>query len=206
MNEATLVIGDKNLSSWSLRAWLALRHAGISFREEIIRLDRPETRDRIRAFSPSGRVPVLVLGDHRIWESLAICEWAGERVPSLWPSDPVVRATARSVSAEMHAGFTAMRGEMPMNIKARTPKKPSDEARADIDRILSIWRECRTRFASQGEYLFGQFSIADCMFAPVITRFHTYGIPLDDVSGHYAAAILAHPGMVAWYAAAEHEV
>ena len=199
MVERILVLGDKRFSSWSLRPWLALRHAGISFREEVIRLNRPDTKEKIRAVSPGGTVPVLIEGDLRIWDSLAICEWAAERVPSLWPSEPNERAVARSVVAEMHSGFGAMRREMSMDLQLHTKKTDlSPEARANVDRVHQIWHSCRTRHAKAGEFLFGAFSIADCFFAPVITRFDSYGIELDDVCAHYAAAVLAHPAMLAW--------
>lgn len=206
MDERTLCIGDKRYSSWSLRAWLALRHGGIAFREELVRLHRPDTQEKLRAISPSARVPVLIEGDLRIWDSLAICEWAAERVPSLWPSDPGERALARSVSAEMHSGFAAMRRELSMDLKRKTKKTDlSPEARADVERVHQIWRQCRARHAKHGEFLFGAFSIADCFYAPVTTRFDSYGIELDDVCARYAASVLAHPGMLAWSQAAARE-
>lgn len=199
MVERILVIGDKRYSSWSLRPWLALRHAGIGFREELIRLRKPDTQDRIRAVSPSATVPVLIEGDLRIWDSLAICEWAAERVPSLWPSDANERAVARSVVAEMHSGFAAMRREMSMDLQLRTKKTDlSPEASANVERVQQIWRTCRARHAKAGEFLFGAFTLADCFYAPVITRFDSYGVELDDVCARYAAAVLAHPAMLAW--------
>lgn len=199
MVERILVIGDKRYSSWSLRPWLALRHAGIGFREELIRLWKPDTKDKIRAVSPSGRVPVLIEGDLRIWDSLAICEWAAERVPSLWPSEASERAVARSVVAEMHSGFSALRREMSMDLQLRTKKTDlSPEAITDIERMHQIWRTCRARHAKAGEFLFGAFTIADCFYAPAITRFDSYGVELDDVCARYAAAVLAHPAMLAW--------
>lgn len=205
MIERTLVIGNKNYSSWSLRPWLALRHGGISFEEVIVPLYRPDSKERIAAFSPSGKVPVLVESDTRIWDSLAICEWAAERVPTLWPSDPQARAVARSVSAEMHSGFLAMRRELSMNIKLRTQKALDPDVRADVDRVIALWHDCRARYGSGGEFLFGTFSIADCMYAPVVTRFYSYGVELDGFAAHYSAAVLAHPAMLAWYEAAERE-
>jgi len=206
MVERTLCIGDKRYSSWSLRPWLALRHAGIAFREEVIRLNRPDTQEKLRALSPSGRVPVLIEGDLRIWDSLAICEWAAERAPSLWPSDPAERAVARSVTAEMHSSFPAMRREMSMDLKLRTKKSDlSPEARADVERVHQIWHQCRARHAKHGEFLFGAFSVADCFYAPAIMRFDSYGIELDDVCARYAAAVLAHPAMLAWAQAAVRE-
>lgn len=206
MIERILCIGDKRFSSWSLRPWLALRHGGISFREELIRLRRPDSQEKIRAVSPSGYVPVLIEGDLRIWDSLAICEWAAERVPSLWPSDPSERAVARSVTAEMHSSFAAMRRELSMDLHHRAKSTElSPEARADVERVHQIWRQCRARHAKQGEFLFGAFSIADCFYAPAVTRFDCYGIELDDVCARYAAAVLSHPGMLAWAQAAARE-
>ncbi len=205
MHERTLVIGNKNLSSWSLRPWLALRHGGIAFREELVRLNEPETKKRLAALSPSARVPVLIDGDLKIWDSLAICEWAAERVPSLWPSDTGQRAVARSVSSEMHSSFQSMRTEMSMNIKLRTKKELEAATRADIARVLAIWTECRSKYGAGGEFLFGSFSIADCMYAPVVTRLYSYGVTLDDVPARYSAAVLAHPAMLAWYEAAARE-
>jgi glutathione S-transferase len=205
MERPVLILGDKNISSWSMRPWLALKHAGIDFDEQLIRLDRPDTKATIRARSPSGKVPALDLGGTVIGESLAICEWAAEQVPSLWPSDPIARAVARSVSAEMHAGFAAMRRELPMDIRRRMPKEPAGEARADVDRIIAMWTECRARFGESGDFLFGAFSIADCMYAPVVTRFRTYDVSLPQPCARYAEAVLAHPAVRAWCEAAERE-
>jgi glutathione S-transferase len=203
-----LYVGDKNLSSWSLRAYLALAHAGVAFEEVIIRLDRPDTAERILAASPSGRVPALLDGAVHVWDSLAICEHVAERFPSatLWPADVSARAHARSISAEMHAGFADLRREMPMNIVARTPREPSPGAARDIGRLLSIWSECRGRHAARGPFLFGAFSIADAMFAPVVTRFVTYGVPVSGDVRAYMDAILALPAMQRWTADAVAEV
>lgn len=202
--ELEIVIGDMNLSSWSLRPWLALRATGYPFRERKIRLDRPDTKDRLRAASPTARVPVLVDGDLVLWESLAICEALAEWFPAaqLWPADAGARAFARSVAYEMHGGFADLRRELPMNLRARISREPSAAARADIERIAGLWRECRARFGAGGEYLFGGFTVADCMYAPVVTRFRTYGVQLDAVGEAYCAAILARPDVRAWYAGA----
>ena len=194
----TLVIGDKRWSSWSMRPWLALRHGGIEFREHLIRLRRPDSKAQIAAVSPSGKVPLLIDGDLKIWDSLAICEWAAERVPSLWPSDPSARAIARSVSAEMHSSFVAMRTEMSMDVELRTKKELSPEARADVDRVMTIWRETRAKWGQNGDFLFGAFSIADCFYAPVVTRFRSYGVALDDTAARYSEAMLAQPEVRAW--------
>lgn len=202
----TLVIGDKRYSSWSLRPWLALSHAGIPFHEEIVRLNRPDTAARIASFSPSGRVPVLIDGDLHVWESLAICEWAAERAPSLWPADPNARALARAVSAEMHSGFAALRREHPMDLQLSIVKRPSDAVMPEVERVQATWRACRSRFAGDGEFLFGAFSIADCMFAPVVTRFRSYGIEQDGICSRYSENVLAHPAMSAWCEAAMREL
>lgn len=202
--ELELVIGNMNLSSWSLRPWLALRATGAAFRERKILLDRPDSKERLRAASPTGKVPVLVAGDLVIWESLAICEALAEWFPAarLWPEDPGVRATARSAAYEMHGGFADLRREMPMNLRARIERAPSPAVQADIDRITTLWHDCRGRFGAAGPYLFGEFSIVDCMYAPVVTRFRTYGVALDEVAAAYCDAMLAHPDMRAWYAGA----
>ncbi|MCA1992801.1 MAG: glutathione S-transferase family protein, partial [Coleofasciculus sp. S288] len=173
MTQLTLVIGNKNYSSWSLRPWLAIKQAGLNFTEVRIPLDMPTTHEEIRRYSPSGRVPVLLDGKLTVWESLAICEYVAERfAPTLWPEDAAVRAVARSVSAEMHAGFVKLRENMPMDCRARYPGLGMNPGvQADIDRITTIWRECRNNFGTGGDFLFGQFAIADAMFAPVVSRF-----------------------------------
>ncbi len=205
--ELELVIGTKNLSSWSLRPWLALRATGYPFRERKIWLDRPGSRELLRAASPTGKVPALVDGDLVIWESLAICEALAEWFPAarLWPEDPGARAFARSAAYEMHGGFADLRREMPMNLRARIHREPSPAARADIDRITALWQECRGRFGGLGGYLFGGFTIADCMYAPVVTRLRTYGVDVDPVSQAYCDTVLARPDVRAWYAGAAAE-
>ncbi|HEY0134169.1 MAG TPA: glutathione S-transferase family protein [Nannocystis sp.] len=203
-SELELVIGNMNLSSWSLRPWLALRATGHPFRERKILLDRPDSREKLRAVSPTGKVPVLIAGDIMIWESLAICEALAEWFPEakLWPEDAGVRAVARSAAYEMHGGFPDLRREMPMNLRARIERAPSAAVQADIDRIVALWSDCRTRFGAGGPYLFGEFSIVDCMYAPVVTRFRTYGVELDAGAQAYCEAMLARPDMRAWYAGA----
>lgn len=207
MTHLTLVIGNKNYSSWSLRPWLALKYAEVEFEEIRIPLDLPTTHDAILYYSPSGRVPVLRDNSLTIWESLAICEYIAERyAPHLWPQDMAARAVARAVSAEMHAGFVKLRQNMPMNCRARLPgtgKTPG--VQADIDRITTIWRECRQTYGQRGDFLFGQFSIADAMFAPVIFRFVTYDVALDNLSQEYVEAMRSLPAMQEWLGAANVE-
>ena len=203
MPALTLVIGNKNYSSWSLRPWLAMRQAGIAFDEVHIPLWQPESAAALAKWSPSGKVPALHDGDLRVWDSLAICEYLHERFPEqgLWPADAAARAVARSVSAEMHAGFDALRQNMVMNIRARYPGKGrTPECLADIERIVAIWTDCRARFGSGGDLLFGRFGIADAMFAPVVLRFQTYGVALEGAARDYAEAILAVPALQAWVA------
>jgi glutathione S-transferase len=198
-----LLIANKNYSSWSLRAWLALRHAGIEFDEQQVWLDQAETRARIQAFSPSGRVPALRDGSLLIWDSLAICEYAAEKVPALWPSDARARAVARAVSAEMHAGFQSLRSTLPMNLRA-TGRKVDLPASvlADIDRIEHLWADCRARFGEDGPWLFGQWSIADAMYAPVATRFVTYDVRRGGVFDDYVATVFGDPAFQEWRQAA----
>jgi glutathione S-transferase len=203
----TLIIGNKNYSSWSLRAWLLLREAGIEFEEERIALDEPGTADAIAKYTPAGRVPVLRFDDMAVWDSLAIAETVAERFPEkqLWPADDAARAHARSISAEMHSGFTALRQQMPMNCRAmgRQVSLP-DDLTADIDRVIAIWSDCERRYG--GGWLFGQFSIADAMYAPVVLRFRTYGIKLPDSARVFADRVLESDAMQSWLAAAETEV
>lgn len=203
-----LVIGNKNYSSWSLRPWLVLEHAGIPFREHLIPLDQPTTAADIARFSPAGRVPVLVDGDLAVWDSMAICEYLAEQHPErqLWPADRAARATARAVSAEMHAGFTALRSRCPMKFKeAFAPEPLSPEVRADVERVVAIWTDCRRRFGAGGPFLFGAFSIADAMFAPVVSRFHTYGVKPGGAAGAWADMMWSLPAMQRWGAAARAE-
>jgi glutathione S-transferase len=205
----TLIIGNKNYSSWSLRPWLLLREAGIEFDEHRIVLDTPTTAQEIAEFSPAGRVPVLKLGDETIWDSLAICETVAERWPEkqLWPEDPAERAFARSIAAEMHAGFPHLRACMPMNCRAMGRKVHlPDELGRDIDRIIAIWSECHQRYGDRDGWLFGRFSVADAMYAPVVLRMRTYGINLPDSALYYPRRLLESTAMQAWLAAAECEI
>ncbi len=208
MNRLTLVIGNKNYSSWSLRAWLALKKTGAEFDELLIPLSRPETEAAIKAHSPSGRVPVLKDGDITIWDTLAIAEYLAERFPEAgpWPADAGMRAFARSICAEMHSSFAALRGGMPMNVRARLPGKGrSPEVDADIARVQQIWETCRNRAGEDGPFLFGGFTLADAFYAPVVSRFRTYDVAMSDVCRAYAEAVWAWPDLRDWAAAAAAE-
>jgi glutathione S-transferase len=204
-----LIIGNKNYSSWSLRSWLLLKEAGIEFEEYRIALDVPDSAAEIARFSPSGRVPVLMLGEQPVWDTLAIAEAVAERWPEkeLWPADAAARAHARSVSAEMHAGFSTLREAMPMNCRAmgRRVSLP-DALTADIDRVLDIWSDCHRRYRSRGDWLFGRFGVADAMFAPVVLRFRTYGINLPESASNYPRRLLESESLQDWLLAAESEV
>jgi glutathione S-transferase len=212
MAEFTLVIGNKNYSSWSLRGWLMARAAGIEFEEIMIPLDLPDTATSIKKHSPAGKVPVLVHRGLAVWESLAIAEYLNDLKPEaiLWPSSQAARAHARSISAEMHAGFADLRTNMPMNIRSSYPGKGMTPAvRADIERITSMWRDCRKRFGGafpkDDGFLFGTFGAADSMYAPVVTRLRTYGVQLDSDAEAYCTTVLAHPAMKEWSDAAKNE-
>ena len=207
----TLVIGNKNYSSWSLRPWLAMRQANIPFREALVPLSREESARAIANHSPSGKVPALKHGTRVIWDSLAILEYIAETVPEarLWPEDKEARAVARAVTAEMHSGFPALRHHMPMNLRKVLPglgRGPGVER--EIGRVCAIWRDCRERFGAPtggGPFLFGPFTNADAMYAPVVTRFTTYAVELDDVCRAYCDAVLDLPALAEWYAAAREE-
>jgi glutathione S-transferase len=203
----TLVVGNKNYSSWSLRPWLAMRQAGIAFDEVVIPLYRADSRAALLRHSPAGKVPALKDGSRTVWDSLAIMEYLAESFPAagLWPNDAAARALARSISADMHAGFLALRTAMPMNLREHLPGRERGGAAADIERVTAIWRDCRRRFGDGGPFLFGAFSIADAMYAPVATRFRTYGVELDRTCQAYADAVLALPAFLEWQAAAREE-
>ena len=212
MADWTVVIGNRNYSSWSLRGWLMARIAGIAFEEIVVPLDLPETAAAIRKHSPSGKVPVVIHRGLAVWESLAIAEYLNDVKPEalLWPSSQAARAHARAISAEMHAGFAELRKNMPMNIRASYPGKGMTPAvRADIERITGLWRDCRKRFGGafpkDDGFLFGTFGAADAMFAPVVTRFRTFGVPLDSDAEAYCAAVMAWPAMKEWVEAAQNE-
>jgi glutathione S-transferase len=204
-----LIIGNKNYSSWSLRAWLLLREAGIEFDEQRICLDTDSTADEIATLHAGSTVPVLQLGDLTVWDSLAIAETVAERWPEkdLWPADADVRACARSICAEMHSGFADLREGMPMNCRAmgRQVALP-DTLTDDIDRIIAIWSDCHRRFSGDSGWLFGEFGVADAMFAPVVLRFRTYSINLPESAGYYPHRLLESEAMQEWLAAAETEI
>jgi glutathione S-transferase len=201
-----LVIGNKNTSSWSLRPWLAMRHAGLAFTEVNINLRDTDAKAQILRHSPAGKVPALYAGEHVIWDSLAILEFLAETHPgaALWPASRDARARARCVCAEMHSYFQALREHCPMDFVARKPKgELPGEAAADVRRIVSLWRDCRLQFGADGDFLFGLFSAADAMYAPVASRFRTYLPDLaaygdDGTAQAYVEAVFAHPAMLAW--------
>jgi glutathione S-transferase len=200
----TLVIGNKNYSTWSMRPWVALTAFNIPFREVRVALGCPDTATLSAKYSASGRVPVLLAGETAIWDSLAICEYLAEqfREKNMWPGDVVKRAQARSVCAEMHAGFTDLRQAMWMNIKADfRGKGRTAGAQGDIGRICEIWEDCMADCGAH-EFLFGDFSIADAFYAPVVMRFRTYGVSLAPALQAYADRVAAHPAVAAWIAGA----
>ncbi|MGB3448264.1 MAG: glutathione S-transferase family protein [Xanthobacteraceae bacterium] len=201
-----LVIGNKNYSSWSMRPWMALKAGGIDFEEIFIPLyTGTANKQRILDVSQSGKVPALIDGDVTVWDSLAIIEYVAEGFPEahLWPEARAARAHARSISAEMHSGFAALRNECGMNLHRPVKAKLlSEAARADIARVQEIWTDCRTRYGAQGPYLFGAFSAADAMYAPVVHRFRTYAIDIVPAVSEYMATIRAQPAFAAWTAAA----
>jgi len=202
-----LVIGNRNYSSWSLRAWLFLASTGIPFETVRLPLDTDEFRRRIGDYSPAGRVPVLHHGAVRVWDSLAICEYIAEtfEVAGAWPASPGPRAMARSISCEMHAGFPALRRELPMNCRARDRHvDTSAMARGDIRRVIEIWEQSLS--ASCGPWLFGEFGIADAMYAPVVLRFASYGIPVPPASAGFMQSVMAMPPMLDWLRQAGAEI
>ena len=209
MASFTLVIGNKNYSSWSLRAWLVLKKADVDFEEIRISLYTPTSRSQLLQYSPSGKVPVLRHGSLIVWDSLAICEYIADLFPDryLLPQTAKLRAIVRSVSAEMHSGFLAVRQHLSMNCRARMPKQELlPEVQSEVDRILTIWHTCRQEFGTDGDFLFGRyFTIADAMYAPVVSRFITYGIKLDPIAQAYADTIWSLPAMQEWLLAAEAE-
>ena len=201
MTDLTLYIGTKRYSSWSLRPWLALRHTGAPFTEVLIPLRQPDTPARLAAVSPSGRVPVLKHGAITVWDSLAICEYLADnfRAARLWPGDNAARAHARSISAEMHAGFGRLRELLPMDLgRDLSGQSKAALVQDEIDRICAVWREARQAFGQAGPFLYGSFTNADAMFAPVVSRFRTYGVPVDAVCAAYMQAIEALPDYQAW--------
>lgn len=203
----TLVIGDRQLSSWSLRAWILLKHLGVAFEEVNLRLDTPEFEKRIGAYSPTRRVPVLLDGGLTVWDSLAICEYANELSGGRgWPEEPAARAHARAISAEMHSGFEALRTQWPMQA-ASVLHVPLDPAGlADVARIDALWQDALGRHGGAGPWLFGRYSIADAMYAPVVLRFNTYGAELSPAASRYVATTLSDPCIKAWLAGAQAEL
>jgi glutathione S-transferase len=208
MADFTIYIGNKNYSSWSLRGWLMLKQSGAKFDEVVVPLRETNTRTTILRHSPSGRVPALQHGDFVVWESLAIGEYLADRFPEagLWPAEAEARAIARAVSAEMHAGFSALRSHLPMNIRSSfAGRGVTPEAQADINRVTALWRDCRKRFGADGKFLFGHPTIADAMYAPVVSRFRTYRIELEEEAQRYAEAVWALPSLQEWATAAGNE-
>ena len=209
MADLTIYLGNRNYASWSLRAWLALKATGAAFEEVVIPLFQPGSKETLLKYSPSGKVPALHHGETVVWDSLAICGYLGDIFPaaSLWPADPAAKAMARSISAEMHSSFPALRGQFPMNIRSNFPgREITPEAQSDINRVMAIWRTCRNRFGEHnGDFLFGPFTIADAMYAPVVTRFRTYKFDLEREADAYCDAIMSLPAMQEWVSAARNE-
>lgn len=206
MPKPLLVIGNKNYSSWSLRPWIMLKHLGVDFDEVRIPLYIEGSRERILEYSPSGKVPLYVDGGVRVWESLAIIEYLAESYPNVWPDDKEARAAARSVSAEMHAGFSAMRDKMPNNIRARGRQAfVTPGVARDVERAIEIWETCRREYGSGEPWLFGEYSGADAMYLPVACRFRTYGVTPSGLAGEYMETLLSDPLFEEWEAASENE-
>jgi len=206
MSALVLVVGNKNYSSWSLRPWLAMKVLGLEFEERRVSLYVPGAKEMLLGHSPAGKVPILIDGERKVWDSLAILEYLAESYPSLWPAPPAARALARSISAEMHSGFAALRQHMSMNIRKRHPGKGrTPESLADVARIVGMWSDCRARFGAAGPFLFGAFSAADAMYAPVVLRFRTYAVELPAPCRAYADAVLALPALGEWIDAAGRE-
>jgi glutathione S-transferase len=203
-----LVIGNKNYSSWSFRPWIAMKVAGIAFEEQLISLDAKDFKERVTKISGTGKVPALVDGDVHVWESLAILEYLAEKFPHtrLWPADAQARAPARAVAAEMHAGFVPLRRDLPMNMWRPVKRHElTPEVQANVRRIDAMWTDCRKRFGAGGSFLFGAFGAADAMYAPVVSRFHTYGVAVGPAAQAYMDAMMALPAWAEWRAAALRE-
>ena len=201
----TLVIGNKNYSSWSFRPWIAMKAAGIPFDEVVISLDAADFKERVLKVSGTGKVPVLIDGNVRVWESLAILEYLAEKFPDakLWPEDPAARAHARAISSEMHAGFLPLRKACPMNVWHPPKEYPqADDVMDNVRRIDAMWADSRKRFGAGGPFLFGAFGAADAMYAPVVSRFETYGIQVGAESRTYMDSMMALPAWQEWCAAA----
>ena len=203
-----LIIGNKNYSSWSFRPWIAMKAAGIAFDDEVISLDAEDFKARVTRISGTGKVPALADGNVQVWESLAILEYLAERYPDarLWPADPTARAQARAVAAEMHAGFVPLRRHLPMNMWRPVQKRElTPEVQSSVRRIEAMWTGCRTRHGSGGAFLFGSFGAADAMYAPVVSRFHTYAVEISAAARAYMDAVMALPAWGEWRAAALEE-
>jgi glutathione S-transferase len=201
----SLVIANKNYSSWSFRPWIAMKVAGIGFEETVIPLREPGSKELILSFSPAGKVPILIDGDVRVWESLAILEYLAEQHPqaTLWPSQKSARSHARALAAEMHAGFVPLRRLCPMNMwRPVKQRELTPEVMADVRRIDSLWTECRSRFGGSGPFLCGNFGVVDAMYAPIVSRFHTYDIAVGAASRAYMQAVMALPAWSEWRAEA----
>lgn len=207
MNEFTLIIGNKNYSSWSLRVWLWMKHLGIEFDEIVVLLNKVETDETLSAYFSSNKVPVLIHKQLQLWDSLAICEYLAELYPERGLiSNIQARATMRAFCAEMHSSFANLRHELPMNCRrAQSPVSVSDECQAEIERIQDLWEHAPGFSDGGGEYLFGSFSMADAMFAPVVFRFHRYAVPIRERTSRYVELMLKHPAMVEWAADAKAE-
>jgi glutathione S-transferase len=201
----TLIIGNKNYSSWSLRPWIAMKAAGIAFEEIVIPLYREGSKERLLRYSPAGKVPVLIDDGVQVWESLAILEYLAEKFPQarLWPAEIAARAHARAIACEMHAGFQPLRQACPMNMWRPVKKRDLDgDVLANVRRIDALWADCRARFGSGGAFLFGAFGAADAMYAPVVSRFHTYAVDVGPAARDYMAAVMALPAWAEWKAVA----
>jgi len=206
--ELVLAIGNRNYSTWSLRAWLALEQSGVPFREEIVWLDEDADRRKRRSLGPTGRVPVLRHGDFVVWDSLAIAEYVAELAPEagLWPDDRVARATARAACAEMHSGFPLVREQLPMNVRGRArPRVRPAALEREIERLVALWTGARETFGQDGPFLFGRRTVADAFFAPVAFRFRTYDVPVEGEAARWMHAVLDLPAMRAWSDAAASE-
>jgi glutathione S-transferase len=200
-----LIIGNKNYSSWSFRPWIAMKVAGIAFEEEVISLDAKDFKTRVSRISGTGKVPALADSNVQVWESLAILEYLADKFPDarLWPADPAARAQARTIAAEMHAGFVPLRRHLPMNMWRPVLRRDlAPEVQANVRRIEAMWTDCRTRHGAGGPFLFGAFGAADAMYAPVVSRFHTYAVEVNAAAGAYMQAVMGLPAWREWHAAA----
>ena len=208
MNTLKLVIGNKNYSSWSLRPWIFLKNLGIDFDEEMVFLFEKDTEEKLEPYFSDGKVPVLVDGDLQVWDSLAIIEAIADKYPDKhgWPIDAGARAIARSVSAEMHSGFFALRNALPMNCRNHFPIYPiTDDVQTDIDRVVAVWKYCKQHYGANGPWLFGEFSGADAMFAPVVLRLSGYDVKLSGVANDYMTTVLQNKHIQTWIEAGKVE-